>query len=173
MIGMLSGSTVRDRDGTEGKIMAWALPEVTIGWNDGKLLPREETLSESNPRLRHQIEVLSLDAGWVPLGNFMNASGVPTPGHSTISQMRKLLGEADSLPIVTEKTKHYPFKNKSHLGPGPRGGENDEEQVWNCKCSNYKCQCKNKEGGSRVVNIDKGYKAAYNAEYKKWRAKQG
>jgi hypothetical protein len=171
MIGMLAGSSVRDRDGLEGKIVSWVLPEVTIGWNDGHILPREETFDQANPRLRTQIEVLSLDAGWVPLGNFMSVSGLPTPGHSTVTQMRKLIGEADAL--LEKGKEHWPYKNKSKLGPGPRGGENSQTDGWNCKCANYKCACKGPEGKKRTIVIDKGYKKAYNKEYKAWRAKQG
>lgn len=180
MIGMLSGSQVRDRDGTTGKILSWHLPEVTIGWDDGKILPREETLDQTNPRLKHQIEVLSLDAGWVPVGNFLSITGVPSSGNSMIQQVRKLLGEADAMlensakRELTEKgKKHWPYKNKSSLGPGPRGGSNKQNDSWDCKCANYQCKCKNADGGSRTVKIDKGYKSAYNAEYKAWRAKQG
>lgn len=171
MIGMLSGSTVRDTDGTIGRVVEWNLPQVKIGWEDaGQFLPREESLSAGDSRLRHQIEVLTLDAGWVPLGRFASG-GAPAPAYSTIAQMRALLDEAEEL---TEKgKKHWPYKRKSKLGPGPRGGTNKKTDNWNCNCSNYRCQCKGPEGAKRTIVIDKAYKRAYNQEYKSWRAKQG
>jgi len=202
MIGMLSGATVRDRDGTTGRILKWHLPEVKIGWeDDGKLLPREETLDAENPRLREQIEVMTLDAGWAPLGNFMGESGAPTPGHSTIVQMRRLLDRTEFFDVhvmldhaerlmgkglyeraeklveraeaLLEKTKFWPFKTKSKLGPGPRGGENQKADKWDCKCAGYNCVCKNNEGQTKKVKINKSYKRQYNKEYKKWRREQG
>jgi hypothetical protein len=202
MIGMLSGATVRDRDGTTGRILKWQLPEVQIGWEDsGKLLPREETLDVDNPRLKEQIEVMTLDAGWAPLGNFTSESGAPTPGHSTITQMRRLLDQMEFFEFhelmdraerllgrglfeaaeklveraqeILEKTKHWPFKTKDPLGPGPRGGTNKKADKWDCKCSNYSCICTNKEGQKKKVKISKSYKKAYNKEYKKWRREQG
>jgi len=203
MRGMLSGATVRDRDGTTGRILDWQLPDVTIGWEDeGKLLPREECLDQDNPRLREEIHVMSLDAGWVPLGNFMSPSGAPTPGHSTVVQMRKLLAHAeDPLGVhhlldeaehlmqrrlfrragrvlerverlLAEASKHYPYKNKSKLGPGPRGGTNAKTGNWTCKCANYKCACKGPEGKKKTVVIEKPYKKAYNKEFKAWRKAQ-
>jgi len=198
MIGMLSGATVRDRDGTTGRILHWHLPEVKIGWEDeGKLLPREETLEQQNPRLKNQIEVLTLDAGWVPLGSFTSESGVPTPGHSTITQMRRLLDRADFLDMhdvldeaekliekgvldeaekLLEKAQHlfevgkdhWPYKNKSTLGPGPLKGTNKQADFWDCKCANYRCTCKGPDGQTKIVKIKKSYKKWYNRLYKKW-----
>lgn len=170
MIGEMAGASVRDRDGMTGKIIRWQLPTVAIAWEErGRAVPREETLDRTNPRLRNQIEVMTLDAGWVPLGNFMSETGVPM--HSTITQLRKLIAEADQAVPLFEKGKaHWPFKNKSHLGPGPRDGENDQTDNWDCKCADYKCVCKSGDK-ERKVRIDRAYKREYNKEYKRWRAK--
>ncbi len=177
MIGMMSGSTVRDMDGTTGRIIDWQLPEVKVGWDDGKLLPREENFLASNPRLQN-LEVMTLDAGWIPLKEFLGFSGVPggPAAQQTIAQLRTLMSEADAMPrkrTLAEASKHYPYKNKKKLGPGPRGGTNAEVPFWKCTCSNYSCKCKGKEGRTKTVVIDKGYKKAYNKEYKAWRRKQG
>jgi len=177
MIGMLSGSAVRDVDGTTGRIVAWHLPEVKIGWDDGKILPREEKLDQFNSRVQNQIEVLTLDAGWRPLGEFTGFSGAPNTAatQQAISQLRTLMSEADAMPrkrALAEASKHWPYKNKNTLGPGPRGGTNKKVPEWDCKCSNYTCQCKGKEGRKKTVKIDKGYKKVYNSEYKKWRQAQ-
>lgn len=169
MVGELSGATVRDESGQVGRILRWQLPEVTIGWEDGNLLPREERFERTNPRLRNQIEVMTLDAGWTPLASFMNEDGVPTSANSTIAQLRSLISEADEL---TEKGKaHWPYKRKSHLGKGPRDGENDQTDGWDCTCANYRCGCKgtgDNAGRNRTVKINKGYKRTYNREYKSW-----
>jgi hypothetical protein len=202
MIGMLSGATVRDQDGTKGRITHWHLPEVKIGWeDDGKLLPREEELEQGNPRLENQIEVLTLDAGWVPLGGFMSECGVPTPGHSTITQMRRLLDQTEMFDVhevldraeqmmragsLEEAEKlieeaqrlfevgkeHWPYKNKSTLGPGPLKGTNKQSDFWDCNCSNYRCTCKGPEGQRKIVKIKKAYKKWYNKLYKAWLKKK-
>jgi len=172
MIGFLSGARVRDADGTAGRIVAWKLPDVRVEWEDpDDADTREENFDASDPRLKYQVEVMTFDAGWVPLNRFLT-DGAPTSSYSTVAQMRSLLGEADAMPL-TEKGKHWPYKNKSHLGPGPRDGDNDQSDDWKCKCANYKCQCTGPDGTKRRIVIDKAYKKAYNAEYKAWRAKQG
>jgi len=171
---MFNGAAVRDLTGTTGRILSWDASKVVIGWEDGgKLLPREEAVSGLDKRLQ-QLEMHTLDAGWVPLGHFFSQDQVTpmsTPS-TTIQQLRKLIGEADETPIA-EASKHYPFKNKAHLGPGPREGENDKASKWTCSCSGYNCTCTSKDGQKKKVFIDKGYKKAYNKEYKAWRAKQG
>lgn len=194
MIGFLSGSLVRE-NGKQGTILSWALPSVVIGWKEpGRTLPREEAFESVDQRLRHQVEVLSLDAGWVPLGHFMSLSGIPQAqpkSRTSLDDVHKLLGEAEALKIGRELLesrtkapsspaalteagqKHSPFKNKGHLGKGPRGREMDVKDYWDCKCANYKCQCTNSDGGKRKVKIKKGYKRAYNKQYKAWRAAQG
>lgn len=201
---MFIGASVRDLDGTTGRILSWRLPEVGIGWEDkGKLLPREEKLDRANPRLQNQIEVHTLNAGWVSLGQFAPATGVPMLDKA-INQLRSLLDEADHLTrsndgqLLTEAPKkkaakkkpakkkgkgkpkkkatdpsQYPFKNYAHLGPGPRSGENDEEDYWKCNCKNYKCNCTGASGEKKKVNIGREYKREYNKEYKAWRRKQG
>lgn len=163
---MISGARVRDVSGLGGTILRWEPPRVSIGWEDGHLLPREEQFERPNARLRNQIEVLTLDAGWVPLATFLNEDGVPTTANSTITQLRALISEADEL---TEKGKaHWPYKRKSHLGPGPRKGENDQTDNWDCSCANYKCTCKGSGGRERKVRIKRSYKKAYNKQYKAW-----
>jgi hypothetical protein len=102
--------------------------------------------------------------------------------HAMLNQLRSLISEADeaesSAALIQEKdSKHWPFKSKAHLGPGPRGGENDKTDNWECNCSSYNCTCKgigpNNKGKTRKVRINKSYKAAYNKEYKKWRKAKG
>jgi hypothetical protein len=164
---MISGAVVRDAEGTTGRVMAWNLPEIKIGWEDkGQLLAREESLTTKDARLKSQIEVLTFDAGWVPLARFAEGVAVPSSAYQTLAQMRKLIGEADEL--LEKGKQHWPYKSKSKLGPGPRGGTNAQTDDWNCSCSNYSCNCKGPDGRKKRVVIDKGYKSAYNREYKSW-----
>jgi len=75
--------------------------------------------------------------------------------------------------LLAEKSaRHYPFKRKSKLGPGPRKGTLSQADKWDCTCNNYVCSCKGPDG-KKTVRIDRAYKAAYNREYRAWKAKQG
>ena len=67
-----------------------------------------------------------------------------------------------------EAKAHNPFKRKSSLGPGPRKGKNTKTGNWDCTCADYVCTCDGKDGQETAIVIDKAYKKAYNAEYKKW-----
>lgn len=68
---------------------------------------------------------------------------------------------------------HNPFKTKSRLGPGPRNGQNSQTKKWKCSCTTpYKCNCRNKDGRTKVIRIKRGYKKSYNADYKQWRKSQ-
>lgn len=72
-----------------------------------------------------------------------------------------------------EEGKHSPFKRFKQIGIGPRDDANKKRAKWRCKCSNYTCQCTGvgrAKGRKKTVQIDRGYKAAYNKEYKAWRA---
>lgn len=61
-----------------------------------------------------------------------------------------------------------PFKSKSKLGPGPRHGTNAQTNAWHCTCkSPYKCLCKSGKK-KKTIRIGRGYKKAYNHEYKQW-----
>jgi hypothetical protein len=72
-----------------------------------------------------------------------------------------------------EAKRHHPFKRKRKLGPGPRKGRLTQSREWDCtKTSPYNQICTHKSGYKKTVRIDKGYKAAYNAEYRAWRAQQ-
>lgn len=72
-----------------------------------------------------------------------------------------------------EAAAHNPFKRKRRLGPGPRKGRLTQTREWECtKASAYRQTCRHRSGYTKTVRIDPGYKAAYNAEYRVWRAKR-
>ena len=74
-------------------------------------------------------------------------------------------------PLQEKQSDHWPYKNKSHLGPGPKGGEHEQADDWECVCSDYECDCEDKlSGETKRVKIKKPYKKRYNALYKAWRA---
>jgi hypothetical protein len=86
----------------------------------------------------------------------------------------ELREEVDSL--TEKKSTHWPFKIKSKLGPGPRGGRNKQTDRWECTCGNYICMCKgtggDNKGQKKEVRIGREYKKEYNSLYKAWVAKQ-
>ena len=99
--------------------------------------------------------------------------GAGSLGWSTISQEAR---DRFAGRLLQERSqRHYPFKRKAKLGPGPRKGTLKKANRWDCTCNNYVCSCKgagDMSGRTKRVDIDKGYKASYNAEYRAWRAKK-
>jgi len=72
-----------------------------------------------------------------------------------------------------KKGGHNPFKTKTNLGPGPRSGVNKQTHRWKCACRTpYKCSCKGPGGKRKTIRIRRGYKRAYNHQYKSWRKGQ-
>jgi hypothetical protein len=74
--------------------------------------------------------------------------------------------------IAERSARHYPFKRKSKLGPGPRKSTLSKADQWDCSCNNYVCSCKGNEGQKKRVTIDRAYKAAYNREYRAFLARK-
>jgi len=76
--------------------------------------------------------------------------------------------------IVETDSEHYPFKNKSDLGTGPRGQHHHKADKWDCsKCGKENgetfCDCEgigSNKGHKKHVVINTAYKKKYNHEYK-------
>jgi len=70
-----------------------------------------------------------------------------------------------------------PFKRKSTLDNGPRGGSRDKTGDWSCKCKDYVCKCIGPKGKKKTMKTKPDAKKAYNKdykqhpEYKAWRAR--
>lgn len=90
----------------------------------------------------------------------------PEKVRGLLEELRAMLVEGDS--EKKKSSKHYPFKRKPELGPGPRGGNNKKSGQYKCSCGNYSCKCSGPNGPVKI-KIDKGYKSAYNHAYKQWR----
>lgn len=68
---------------------------------------------------------------------------------------------------------YNPYKYKSKLGPGPRGGTNRKSGEWKCKkAGKYAQDCRHSSGYIKRITIKPGYKSEYNREYRQWRAKK-
>ncbi len=153
------GACVRDFQGEQGRIVSINPSFVEIGWE----LPdtsavREEKLLRTEDRCRFGIAILTLDRGWVPLGEVL---GPPT--HSIVSEVRAILGE---------ESDHNPFQNKDHLGPGPRGGRLVKMERWSCSGASYEQTCvgiaEDNHGRILRIKINPEYKSSYNSEYKRF-----
>jgi hypothetical protein len=146
----------------------------------------------SDPRLREDIEVLTMDRGWIPLGAILGVVKEAKMGNydsvrSLVEEVRGILDldEEDLQEISNQKaaakfkgtTKHNPFKRLKKgksLGAGPKGSTTvpgRKRGYWRCRCQSYKCLCRGSEGEKKRVNIGKGYKKSYNILYRKWRKK--
>jgi hypothetical protein len=96
------------------------------------------------------------------------------------TDLRDMLGEG-SEESLSERSKHWPFKNKGSLGttgvkkfgPPPKGtrsvGQTDD---WICKKKGKYVQICKSGDKKKIVRIKPGYKKKYNKAYRKWLAKQ-
>jgi hypothetical protein len=169
-VNVLRGSSVRDNAGTHGEVLGLSLPWVRIGWwDEGAKAPREESFLRSDPRIA-AIEILTLGQGWVPAAELFGVeeSDEGPHGPSLTEDLEELLESPGG-------KKHSPFKTAAKIGPGPRHGwphggkwrmKHKKRDYWDCKCSNYKCKCKGKEGENKTVNINRGWKKTYNKLFK-------
>jgi hypothetical protein len=99
--------------------------------------------------------------------------GCPSCDAATIWYLEEARASALSLAKRRKRRSpgHNPFKYKSKLGPGPRGGKNSKSDEWTCKKSGkYSQICRHSSGYKKRITIDPGYKSAYNKEYRSWRA---
>ena len=174
-INTLRGSTVRDNAGTKGELLNLTLPWVKVGWQDeGALAPREESFLRSDPRME-AVEILTLDQGWIPLGNLIGveeeADGPRGP--SLVEDLENLLLEKP----------RSPFKTAASIGPSVAGGwpakkggkhhmKHRKQDYWDCSGSNYHYLCKGKEGEKKKIKRDPGAKAVYNKDYKEYKKRQ-
>jgi hypothetical protein len=69
-------------------------------------------------------------------------------------------------------TKHWPFKRKAKLGPGPMKQRNARTDFWDCLCDEYVCTCKGEGGQNKHFRIDPKVKARYNKIYRAWKKSQ-
>lgn len=159
-VSYLKGACVRDRTGESGRLEAVQSTFVEISWDlPNTSAVRAERLERSDDRFRFAVEILTMDKGWVPLGDVLpgaqDLSGI-------VAEVRQILDEGD----------HNPFQNKQRLGPGPRGSTMSRKQRWSCSGSGYSYTCVGiaSENRGRVlhINIDPDYKRRYNADYKRF-----
>lgn len=64
-VNVLTGADIRRIDGKYGKISKVSLPWVTVEWANGA----KESFSRSDAALTEDIELKTLDKGWIPLGS--------------------------------------------------------------------------------------------------------
>lgn len=278
---VLRGSQVRDQRGRLGRIVSITVPRVKLSWiKPNSMLTTEELLDRADPRVWNEIDILTFDRGWIPMGSILGArphgrveefvsrlrgavkqadedddetsegSELPDKVPTVISyrrdpddpfkkklfqsrleaskfvdrlqdedydeirwwsedmeedwevdlagmwdclaesctacegltlewiQEQRLLSEAKAKrrkpkgDAPSKTGSHNPFKRKTKLGPGPRGGRNKKTDTWVCWGTGpYAQKCYNQRSGyTKNVNINRAWKAAYNAEYKVWRA---
>jgi len=80
-------------------------------------------------------------------------------------------------------TKHYPFRKKRKIGPGPKGQTLERADRWSCDCETVghiqTCECKGvktKTGrpskARKTVRNDLRKKKKYRKAYKAWKKRQ-
>ena len=168
----LKGSCIRSRAGEKGRILSITDEGVKVGWDeDGRPAPREESLQPTDERFVSSVEILTLDRGWLPLSSVVR---VPSADQTLSENTRELIAHLRSL---LEDKDRNPFQNKTKLGPGPRGETLTRKRRWKCTTiAPYRQRCVGvaPDNEGRVIHnkIDREWKAAYNKQYKKWRARR-
>lgn len=145
------------------------MPWVTIHWDvPGNLRPVSESLRRSDRRLEEQLEVLTANSGWLPLGSLVasrklqDARSTQEEGE-TLTRFDRAVQEA--------QRSHNPFRNQRSIGPGPRGGSNSETQTWRCRRRGRYAQVCDDGQRQKEIPVDIVYKRRYNREYRKWQQK--
>jgi hypothetical protein len=187
---------MRVREGSRmGTVESVSDEAIRLAWVDSSILsPARETVSRETLPTRN-LELLTLTEGWQPFAarpptlyedlqqllslDFLEEakkSAKKRPkGASTGKGLEKKAREkrrARARPKAARGGGHNPFKTRSKLGPGPRGGTNSKTNKWKCKCPTpYRCLCRAGKV-KKVIRIGKPYKKQYNVQYKKWRSKQ-
>ena len=180
-VNVLRGSTVRDNAGTRGELLGLSLPWIRIGWwDEGAKAPREEAMLRSDPRVA-SIEILTLGQGWIPVSSLIGVEEEIEPSLADSLVEPSLIEDLEKL--LLEKGDHRPYKTATKTGPSIRGGwppppgakkrvkTHRKRGDWQCKCKNYICKCRGKEGQKKVVDLtkSKGWKlgpSGYNMQYK-------
>lgn len=174
---VLKGAEVRSSGGSRGFLDVVTPARVRVRWEESDGSHRVESCLRSDTRLG-QIEVLTLNSGWTALKAVLGMEENVDDISKLTTDLRDMLGE-DAL---DEKSKHWPYKNKSTLGttgapkhgPPPRKtrsvGQTDD---WVCKKKGKYVQiCRGPEGRKKLVRINKSYKKGYNKAYRAWKASQ-
>jgi hypothetical protein len=101
-VNVLTGADIRRIDGKYGKISKLSLPWVTVKWADGK----EESFLRSDEALIEDIEMKTLDKGWIALGSVVGANSLraeesaePASLDAALAEIRFLRMEARIAPL--------------------------------------------------------------------------
>jgi hypothetical protein len=135
----LRGASIRSPLGASGRLVAVKEGRVSLGWDDpDSLLPREEDRSLGD---LSELEVLTLDLGWVPLDAFVEEDAYERPRvrsiASLVADLRDVLPEVtveggarsprlqEGVEVLLETAggkPHSPFKTAAKTFIGPRNG---------------------------------------------------
>lgn len=170
----IRGASVRM--GTKrGVIERVHLPWVRIRWQDGT----ETVHRRGEAAIMDSAEVFTLN-GWKRMGDLIGSkSYLRAREGKSVNTLEWLENRYSEL---LEASPHNPFRRKSTLGPAnvkkyaqggvPKGTRTvPRTNYWSCRCANYKCKCKGKNGENKTVVIDKSYKGRYNVAYARWIAR--
>jgi hypothetical protein len=168
----LKGSDVRSRAGEKGRVLSVTDEGLKLAWDEeGRALPREESIRPQDHRFNRSVEILTLDRGWLPLPVVIQVPNTDT----TIAE--EALALASLLRSLVETKERNPFQGKSTIGPGPRGEVLHKRNKWRCtttKPYHQRCVGIAPENEGQVIHnkIDPEWKAEYNRQYKRWKARR-
>ena len=73
-VSVIAGSAIRGIDGSRGRVVSVSLPWIRLKWDvPGDVVAREESILRSDPKLDTDIEILTMDRGWCPVGSIVGA----------------------------------------------------------------------------------------------------
>lgn len=108
-INVLTGADIRRIDGKYGKISKLSLPWVTVRWSDGKT----ESFLRSDEALSEDIELKTLDKGWIALGSVVGVVQESDESETEVAD------EADALPQTLEAAQRElrALRLEARIGP--------------------------------------------------------
>lgn len=188
-VNVLTGADVRRIDGKFGKVAKVSMPWVTVRWENGV----EESYLRSDEALAEDIELKTLDKGWLSLGAVVGTEEVQAKAaqESVEKSTAQLLAETrvmarrmneqyrsfvQRMKVLSEKNKAAnPFVNHKTLGTNTeKKVKRSETKMWKCSGSEFTQTCVAqrddeeqgiKKGQEKVINIDPAYKKKYMAAY--------
>lgn len=122
---VLAGADIRRIDGKFGKVSKVSLPWVTVEWSDGKT----ESFLRSDEALSEDIELKTLDKGWISLGSVVGTEVEESKKTEELSALDEALAElrrlrqpnriAEAKERVLEAKKAEKKKKRKHNAPNP------------------------------------------------------
>jgi hypothetical protein len=191
----LRNAQVRSKtSGRQGRIENISAPWVNLNWYVPNQGVQRQCVLRTDPILDEDFEILTMDQGWVPIGNVVGSrrlaaqqrehlEQIAASRTSSFDEMFTTLARVGGAVVEGGNPWNKSPQNNWRKNPKERGPtdfadnpkKDGEVKKWKCKGSNYKYKCKGvgaNAGQEKDVEVSKSYKGQYNNKYRKFFAKK-